>query len=299
MTLMGLAVLPATLIPETLHLRVSRMAETSLGLSSEPRLPLDKATAFFTAIKTRAVEGLKTVHASASVLHSLPVLLLLITFIVNPFARQSIELALLYISKRFSWELSQVGFLLSLRAFVNFILLLIIVPAVSHYMTEGLYLSPTAKDLFLARASAILLVVGALLIAASSTVVFTIVGLVVWSLGTGFDALSRSLITTLVDREHIAQLYAAISIVETAGALAAGPTLAGLYSLGLKWKGTWTGLPFFGLATISFAGGLGVWCFGFLMKKQARQDMPYGDEDGEATLGETLFSEGIQGNRAL
>jgi hypothetical protein len=46
-------------------------------------------------------------------------------------------------------------------------------------------------------------------------------------------------------------------------------------------------------------GGLGVWCFGFLMKKQAKQDMPYGDEDGEATLGETLFSEGIQGNRAL
>lgn len=296
---MGLAVLPATLIPETLHLRVSRMAETSLDLSSEPRLSLDTGAAFFTAIKTRAVDGLKTVHASASVLRSLPVLLLLITFIVNPFARQSIELALLYISKRFSWELSQVGFLLSLRAFVNFILLLIIVPAVSHYMTEGLYLSPTAKDLFLARASAILLVVGALLIAASSTVVFTIVGLVVWSLGTGFDALSRSLITTLVDREHIAQLYAAISIVETAGALAAGPTLAGLYSLGLKWKGAWTGLPFFGLATISFAGGLGVWCFGFLMKKQAKQDMPYGDEDGEAILGETLFSEGDTGEPGI
>jgi hypothetical protein len=123
MTLMGLAVLPATLIPETLQLRVSRMAETSHDLSSEPRLSLGKGAGFFTAMKTRAVEGLKTVHASASVLHSLPVLLLLITFIVNPFARQSIDLALFYISKRFSWELSQVGFLLSLRAFVNFILL--------------------------------------------------------------------------------------------------------------------------------------------------------------------------------
>jgi hypothetical protein len=50
---------------------------------------------------------------------------------------------------------------------------------------------------------------------------------------------------------------------------------------------------------LSFAGGLGVWCFGFLTKKQPRQDMPYGDEDGEAILWEALFLEGIQGNRAL
>jgi hypothetical protein len=35
------------------------------------------------------------------------------------------------------------------------------------------------------------------------------------------------------------------------------------------------------------------------MKKQAKQDMPYGDEDGEAILGETLFSEGDTGEPGI
>ena len=136
-----------------------------------------------------------------------------------------------------------------------------------------------------------MLAVGALIFAASPTIGLTIIGLVVYTLGGGFGALTRSLITTLVDKEHIARLYAAIAVVEVISSLAAGPSLAALYAVGLKFKGPWIALPYYALAIICFIGGLGVWCFGFLTKKQ-EEEMPYGDEDRDTLVGNTVFLEG-------
>jgi hypothetical protein len=56
------------------------------------------------------------------------------------------------------------------------------------------------------------------------------------------------------------------------GNLAAGPALAGLYALGLKWKGGWVGLPYFCLAVISFVGALGVWSFECAGGREKRVD---------------------------
>jgi hypothetical protein len=115
--------------------------------------------------------------------------------------------------------------------------------------------------------------------------------MMVWTLGTGFGSLARSLITTFVDKEHVARLYAAVAVVESCAALAAGPTLPALYSLGLKLKGPWVGLPFFCLAVISFVSGLGVWCFGLLQQRQPMEEMPYGDDDCETVVGNTVLLE--------
>jgi hypothetical protein len=208
---------------------------------------------------------------------------------VEPVGRQSMELSLRYISKRFSWPLRQTGFLLSLRAFVNFVLLLGILPAWPFYLTERLHFSAKTKDLTLARYSAVMLLVGASVFAASPTVGLTIIGSVIFTLGGGFVALTRSLITTLVDKEHIARLYAAIAIVEILSSLAAGPSIAALYAAGLKLKGPWLTLSFYVLASLCFVSGLGVWCLGLLRKPQ--EEMPYGDEDRDTIIGNTVFLE--------
>lgn len=53
-----------------------------------------------------------------------------------------------------------------------------------------------------------------------------------------------------------------IAVVETSSALLAGPAVAGLYELGLVWRGEWTGwlgLPFVGLAVVCGVGSVGVW----------------------------------------
>lgn len=136
-----------------------------------------------------------------------------------------------------------------------------------------------------------MLVIGALIFAASPTIGLTIFGLIIYTLGEGFVALTRALITTLVDKEHIARLYAAIAVVEVTSALAAGPALAALWAVGLKYKGPWIGLPYYAIAIICFIAGLGVWCFGFLTRKQ-EEEMPYGDEDRDDVVGNTVFLEG-------
>ncbi|KAH7356776.1 major facilitator superfamily domain-containing protein [Rhexocercosporidium sp. MPI-PUGE-AT-0058] len=259
-------------VPETLHLRPKAVisAELTSDSSSEQIASHGKFddSTFFTSVKSQVVNTLQELWGSMAVLHSLPILLLLLAFISPAFGILSINLLLRYISRRFNWKLSQAGFLLSLRAFVNIILLLIIIPIFSHILVRYFNFSSRAKDLLLARASVIILVAGALFIAASPTIELTILGIIVWTLGTGFVALTRSVITTLVDQQHIGRLYAAVSVVETTASLVAGPLLGALYTLGLKWKGPWIGLPFYCLAGITFLSSIGVFTFSYFEEKR-------------------------------
>ena len=272
-------------IPETGRRKSAE--ELNRDSASEHGSSLQEKFDFFTTIKLRISNGLKQLYEASKVLHSLPILLLLITFLTDPVGKQSLDLSLRYISKRFSWALRETGFLLSLRAIVNIILLLVILPSVSYYLTERLHLSSKAKDLALARYSAVMLFIGALTFAVSSTVGLTVFGLVIYTLGGGFCSLTRSLITTFVDKEHVARLYAAIAVVEVVTALAAGPSLAALYAAGLKLKGPWLALPYYVLTVVCFMGGLGVWCFGLLEPKP--EEMPYGDEDRDTIFGDSVF----------
>ena len=112
-----------------------------------------------------------------------------------------------------------------------------------------------------------------------------VVGFTICTLGGGFCSLTRSLITTFLDREHVARLYSTIAIVEVTTSLAAGPSLAALYAAGLKFKGPWHALPFFILALLWLLGGLAVWCFGLLLKIQDK--IPSGDEDRYADVANT------------
>lgn len=263
-------------VPETLHLRprATVSAASTSDLASEQitsNAKVDDST-FFRAVKSQAVNTLKELWNSMAVLHSLPIFLLLLAFISPPFGLLSINLCLRYISRRFGWTLSDTGFLLSLRAFVNIILLLIIIPIFSHILVKYLHLSSRAKDLLLARASVIILVIGALFIAASPTIGLTILGIIVWTLGTGFVGLIRSVITTFVDQQHIGRLYAAVSVVETTASLIAGPLLGALYTWGLKWKGQWIGLPFYCLAGITFISSIGVFTFSYFEEKKASNE---------------------------
>lgn len=293
MCVLALGMVSASFISETLHTKNTSESEaqdpsTESGLNTASS---ESVADYFTSLKSLVRDGLKRVYESTSVLHSPPVMLLFIPFITSPFGRQAMDLSIRYISKRFQWRLSQTNFLLTLRALVNIILFAGIIPGLSHILMERLHYSSKEKDLALARLSVSLLVLGSLFIAFGSTIDFTILGIIIITLGTGFITLVRSLITTLVDKEHVGRLYAAVAVVETFTSLIASPTLATLYAIGLKWKGPWLGLPFFGAAVIFFLGGLGVWCFSCL--KIPQEEMPYGDdEDRDSLLGNTLVLDG-------
>lgn len=298
---LAVGMVPALFISETLHLRPydpSPNLDFSIdhelhsdGLRLEPQMN------FLNGVKKQISDGTKRIYESIGVLNSLPIILLLIPFITSPFGRQSTDLSLRYISKRFLWKLAQTNYLYTLRALVTLVLLGVIIPAVSYILTERLHFSPRNKDLAIARVSVALVVAGSLLIAFSPTIGLTILGLVIVTLGAGFISLVRSLITTLVDKEHIARLYAGIAVVETTASLIASPALAGMYALGLKWKGLWIGLPFLGVAFIFFMGGLGVWCFTCL--GLSVRGISHGNEERETQLGSTINLEGDYGREGL
>jgi len=289
------------LVPETLHLRPSAsgtlVKTTPAERDLSPSRKSDDSRSYFEAMKLRLLDGLSNLKSATEVLQSPPIILLLLTFLAHPFGTTTFDLSLRYISKRFHWKLREVAFLLSLLTFVNLVLVAALIPLFSNILIQHLKFSSKRKDLFLARASIVVLLLGALLVACSGTVGLTIFGLIVWTLGAGTSSFTRSLITTLVDQQHVGRLYAAISILETLGALIAGPSMNALYSIGLKKGGSWIGLPFYCMAVIFLLTGVGVWLFGVLTKKQWRlQEVPLGDEYGDDyadahTIGDLVVTE--------
>ncbi len=267
--------LGATLIlfsPETLHMHL-RVSGPSTFDDPDGELDPDSTSTklgLHTAVKTQLSNGFKQLQYSLSVVNSWPILLLLITFLLQPFSRQSIDLSIRYISDRFSWTLRQAGYLLSLRALINILLFFIVLPFLSHVLTCHFHFSFHDKDLLLARISILILILGACIIALSPTVELTVAGLVVYTFGTGYVGLARALITECVDKEHVGRLYAAISIVETTGSLVAGPALAIMFTEGLEIGGVAQGMPFMALAGVCMVGGVGIWTYGWLRGREGR-----------------------------
>lgn len=277
-------------VPETLHKKpvngsmehVAELSDSSSSSSAASTSPMKRS--LFYRFKTNFVSTFDTLRVYAS-----PILFVLIaTFLIQLFSRQVIDLVLRYISKRFSWSLAQTGFLLSLRALINVVLFLAILPGVSFILTSSsktvysipglrFNLSTASKDIVLARFSLIIQITGTFMLALSAfssaigssnqeslfPLILAIGGLVVYTLGMGFSAFCRSLISTLVDQEHIARLYAVLSVIEIIGASINGPALAWLYSWGLKLsrkgeRNGYLGLPFWGAMVLTAIAGGGI-----------------------------------------
>ncbi|KAF7933703.1 uncharacterized protein EAE98_003412 [Botrytis deweyae] len=258
-------------IPETLHMQDRRTSTSHVALATSTNdftHNCKPQNSLFAAVGYNFSHTLRTFRLSLSILNSAPLVLLLITFIIKPLSSQSEDISLRYISNRFHFPLRLSSFLWSLRAAVQIILFLLILPFLSKLMITYFKIPSSKKDLHLARASILILTLGSLLIALAPTLPLAILGMAVFTLGAGFISMMRSLITTLVDRQHKGQLYAAVAVVETTGRLIAGPGFAQLYIEGLRLKGIWVGLPFFGMSFICGLAVVAVWSAGWIMSRR-------------------------------
>ncbi|KAK5636802.1 hypothetical protein RRF57_012514 [Xylaria bambusicola] len=197
-------------------------------------------------------------------------------FLISKFGRQSSTVLFQYVSKRYRWSLSQVrvtgrvfhtsrltteqaGLLLSVRAGVNILLFTMILPLIINFVLSNTHAA--TRDLWIGQVSIVLMTIGVFIVAVAATATLFIIGLVVYTFGTGFPPIIRSLVTFLVESHHesqnsdVARLYAIISVLEGIGSLLAGPGTAWAFRWGLSLGDSWFGLPYL-FATILFAVAL-------------------------------------------
>ena len=171
--------------------------------------------------------------------------ILILPFLLHLLLSLSATLALQYLSKRYALTLSAATLVMTVRNAVTVALLFLLLPALSNYITARFRLSGQRKDLYLARASQLLVTLGWTLVGLAPTLPFVIAALAIASLGQGAALLLRSFLTSLLPTQNIAKVYTTISIVDTVGAMVGAPLLADLFKRGLALGGMWVGLPFY------------------------------------------------------
>lgn len=149
--------------------------------------------------------------------------------------------------------------LLTIRAAVDLVLLLVVLPAL-HKVLVKRDSGSQGKDLLISRLSVALFGIGSLVISLAPVVPVLALGIVVFAFGSGFSPAARSLATTFVHQDEAGLLYTALSITQTVGGLIAGPLLALSFRWGLSLGPQWTGIPFTLVAGLFACGFIAICC---------------------------------------
>ncbi|KAH8879335.1 MFS general substrate transporter [Thozetella sp. PMI_491] len=184
------------------------------------------------------------VEAGEFVMANKRVSILLTTFIFAIVGKWVQEMLLQYATHRYHWSWARATFLLTVGNLSNLAVLLAVLPALNWIMVERLHMRATDKDLLLARASTIALVLGSLVIAFAWNAYILVVGLVVLSCGAGIGSVIRSLANSLVEEHHVGILNTLIGLMTQLALMIGGPLLASALSLGFRKGGLLVGLPF-------------------------------------------------------
>ncbi|KAF5512790.1 Efflux pump ustT [Colletotrichum aenigma] len=187
------------------------------------------------------------------------VILILAMLALFPITLSIFQFMIIFASRRYQIPTSQTGFLSFFYGFSVFIVITAVLPNFSKFLVSPRapkimrFTDSNKRDLFLARASCAMFLLGSLCMAVSPTLNAFTGGLALLSLASGWGSYARSLCALYVDSAHRTQLYSIMSLVETAGMIFAQPVLAGLFSLGMELGGFWIGLPYLGCACFCVA----------------------------------------------
>ncbi|KAJ5114323.1 hypothetical protein NUU61_000082 [Penicillium alfredii] len=185
--------------------------------------------------------------------------LMVVVLFVTVLSKQSTNVLLQYVSKRFDWSLARASLLISLRGSFTLANYLILMPALSFLAARYLGLHGKWRDYRLTQGSGALSAMGFAAMSLAPAPAVLIGGLVILSLGAAFLVTARSLATSLVRPDQVGTLYSAIAIAQAAGMLVAGPLFANLFRLGMHMGSVWMGLPFLQAAAFYAAATVAIW----------------------------------------
>jgi len=291
--LLGLALLALTnaitwAFPETVHLAERDTQQQGTAMTNGLMMPSELATnqcnnsnivSLARTLLRNAAGSLKEVYSF--ILANKTVGFLMLSLVVSMLGRFVQEILLQYATKRYGWTWSEAAFLMTILTATSLITLLVILPATTHLCLTRLEMSGLSKDIWLARLSGFVQIVGCLVIALAGNGWVLSVGLVFFALGTGLSALIRSLLNSLVEEHHVGMLNTLVGFLETTGLMVAGPVLAKSLSLGIRLGGGWIGLP--------FLTAMGFFVFSTFIVSVYRLPPPSSGADarqGEAGMGE-------------
>ncbi|RDW89025.1 hypothetical protein BP6252_01057 [Coleophoma cylindrospora] len=262
-------------LPETLHFRTGGKIPEDLETPSTTKDNTEHT--ILDRIKTTASQMVAAV--SGYIWGDTKVALLMLTLLLTSLGRYAGELKLQYATKKFHWTWAQAGYLIFLKAVCSLVLLVVLLPSASHILTSKYSFTVKAKDLWLARVSSILALLGAFLIAFSPSSPIMVFGIIIFSIGSAYGLIVRSLLASMVEPHHIGTLFNTISLLQTAGSIIAGPLLANTFKLGLKLDGIWIGLPFMVAGCLLSFAAVVIWTITVTTKSVAGQEDVILDSD--------------------
>lgn len=173
--------------------------------------------------------------------------LVVFSFMANRLGRQAMTLLVRYASKRYEWQIKDAAYLLSFRAAANLVAVAVFLPLVNWFLLKYLRFPAHWADLWIARGSIVLTMISFCIMGVAAYPVLLVIGLLIYNLGTGYNAAMRSVAIHVVGGQaspDVGKLMSTIAIVEAIGAMIAGPLLNTMFQWGMDLGSAWLGLPF-------------------------------------------------------
>lgn len=286
----------AFLVPETLKKTSHSKGQNHHVL---PESNSQQNESYWARLKSQLGSLLAHFKESLSLLKSASLIVLVLIQITNfPVTQSTGQFMNQFASKRYDISIAQTGYLGSIYGIAHVVVAIVIVPTLSTWLLKSPFFTadPTAiqtealpqptsssssltvtsmpleepdqhkqkhdhrfRDLILARGSYLFLVVAFVLMGAAPTLTAFVIGLLVLSLGSAFNSLTRAIASVYVDERHHTRLFSLLGITEELGMIFAQPFLAELFAIGMRMNKRqdgmpWIGLPYFGIAILCVLG---------------------------------------------
>ena len=285
---------------------------------------------YWPAFKTQLGNLVAHLRESTSLMKSASMVILVLLQIINfPITQSTGQFLNQFASKRYDIAIAQTGYLGSLYGVAHIVVAVVVVPTLSTWLlrspfftadpaaiqTEALERSTSSsssptitttpvegidhhkqkhdhrfRDLILARGSYFFLLFAFVLMGAAPTLTAFVIGLLVLSLGSAFNSLTRAIASVYVEDRLHTRLFSLLGISEEVGLVFAQPFLAELFAVGMRRnKGQegmpWLGLPYFGVAVLCALGMITLF-FVRLPRKADVEEEPLlaGDNASEDTV---------------
>ncbi|KAI5806184.1 major facilitator superfamily domain-containing protein [Geopyxis carbonaria] len=191
-----------------------------------------------------------------------PVLLVLLGHLLCPVRQELVfQIMIPYASRVFSIPIPRAGLLLSLVALSNLASTVLLLPRLQRHLSRSHQLSPKRIDALSASLSAGVLALGCVLLGFAPSFGTFAVSTAVFAAGFGIRLALLGLLTQLVPEGTVGRWYAVVAVVEGVGEMGSAAALQGVWVLGLRWGGAWTGATWW-VGAGAYAGG--AWMLGGL-----------------------------------